>query len=147
MVKKKSIKGTTQVQVPEGVKILVAVTFVAALVSFIAGGFLFSFSDTVSNNAAVFVEQGLAVPTSGELIFFGIALLGLAILEYFIARNLLKLKNWARMVLIIFAVFGIITAVINLTEQLYASGIYSLLLNGLIVWYLAFRKETVKAFR
>ena len=147
MVKKKSIKETRSAQVPEGIKILAVLGFVAAFVSFVAGGFLFSFSDTVSNNAAIFVDQGLVVPTSGELIFFGIALLGLAVLEYFIARDILKLKNWSRMVLIVLSVFGIITAIVNLTEQLYASGVYSLLLNGLIVWYLAFRKKTRQAFK
>lgn len=147
MVKKKSIKETRSTQVPEGIKILAVFMFVGAFVSFIAGGFLFSFSDTVSKNAAIFIEQGLAVPTSGELIFFGIALLGLAVLEYFIARDIFKLKNWARMVIIVFSVLGVITAVMNLTEQLYASGVYALLLNGLIVWYLAFRKETRKAFK
>ena len=147
MVKKKSINENRSVRdVPEGVKILAVFCFVGAFISFLVGGFLFSFSDNVSQNAALFIQQGMAIPSSITLIFLGIVLLGFAVLEYFIAREVLKLKNWARNVIVIFSVFGIITAIANLKDKLFAGGVFSLLVNGLVIWYLMFRTETKKAF-
>ena len=148
MVRKKFIKEIRSVnEVPEGVRVLAVFCFVGAFISFIAGGFLFSFSDNVSQNADLFIQQGIAVPSPMELIFLGIVLLGFAVLEYFIARDVLKLKNWARSAITIFAVFGIITAITNLTDKLFVSGIFSLLVNGFVIWYLMFRIETRKAFK
>ncbi|MCK5449418.1 DUF2127 domain-containing protein [Candidatus Pacearchaeota archaeon] len=148
MVKKKSIKDTGLVRdIPEGIKILAVFCFIGALFSFIAGGFLFSFSDSVSQNADIFIQQGIDIPSSMELIFLGIALLGLAILQYIVARDILKLKSWARNVVVVFSVFGIITAIANLTEKFFASGIFSLLVNLLIIWYLTIRKDTRKVFK
>ena len=93
MVKKKSINENRSVRdVPEGVKILAVFCFVGAFISFLVGGFLFSFSDNVSQNAALFIQQGMAIPSSITLIFLGIVLLGFAVLEYFIAREVLKLS-------------------------------------------------------
>lgn len=148
MVKKKSIKEKDSVsRVPEGVKILAVFCFIGAFFSFIAGGFLFSLSDNVSQNADIFIQQEVAIPSSMELIFLGIALLVFAVLQYIIARDILKLKKWARNVIVIFSVFGIITAISSLTEKFFASGISSLLLNLLVIWYLAVRKETREVFK
>lgn len=148
MVKRKSIEKIRLVHdVPEGVKILAVFCFIGAFISFVAGGFLFGLSDNVSQNAALFVQQGIPIPSPIALIFLGIALLGFAVLEYVIARDILKLKNWARSAVVIFSVFGIITAIINLKDKLFAGGIFSLLVNGLIVWYLMFRIETRKVFK
>ena len=148
MVKKKSIEEAKSAKnAPEGIKILSVFYFAGALISFIVGGFLFGFSDNVSQNAALFVQQGLEVPNPMTLIFFGIALLGFAILEYSIAKEILELKSWARSAIVIFSVFGIITAISNLTDGFFASGVFSLLVNGLIIWYLMFKIETKKAFK
>ncbi|MCK5321393.1 hypothetical protein KAJ38_02340 [Candidatus Pacearchaeota archaeon] len=147
MVKKKSIEKVKSVHnAPEGVKILAVLYFVGALISFVAGGFLFSFSDNVSQNAALFVQQGVEIPSPITLILFGIALLGFAVLEYSIAKDILKLKNWARNAIVVFSVFGIVTAISNLTDKFFASGVFSLLVNGFIIWYLMFKIETRKAF-
>ena len=148
MVKKKSIKESTSVQdVPEGIKILAVFCFIGAFISFIAGVFLFSFADNVSQNATIFIEQGIEIPSSMTLILFGIVLLGFAIFEYFLAKEIFKLKNWAKNALIIFSVFGIITAIMNIKEKFISSGIFSLIMNGLIIWYLTFRLGTRKAFK
>ncbi len=148
MVKKKSIEGAKSVHnVPEGVKILAILYFAGSIISFIVGGFLFSFSDNVSQNAALFVQQGIEVPSPITLILFGIALLGFAILEYSIAKDILKLKNWAKNAIVIFSVFGIVTSISSLTDGLFASGVFSLLVNGVIIWYLIFKKETRRIFK
>ncbi|MFH1238379.1 MAG: hypothetical protein ABIH79_01470 [archaeon] len=148
MVKKKSIKESTSAQdVPEGIKILAVFCFIGAFISFIVGGFLFSFADNVSQNAAIFVEQGIEIPSPMTLILFGIVLLGFAVFEYFLAKEILKLKNWAKNALVILSVFGIIAAIVNIKEKFTSSGIFSLLMNGLIIWYLTFRIGTRKILK
>jgi uncharacterized membrane protein (DUF2068 family) len=149
MVKKKS-GGSLECAcggAPEGVRIIGVLYFVGALIALVFGALLLSFSDSVSQNSAALVQSGVEIPDPSTLIYVGVALLVLSVLEYLIARGLFRLKNWARVVVAVLSVLGVVSAIMNLKDGMFASGIFSLVANGLIVWYLMFRAGTRKAFK
>ncbi|MEK6973997.1 MAG: hypothetical protein AABW41_02055 [Nanoarchaeota archaeon] len=65
-----------------------------------------------------------------------------AIIGFFIANGLSRLKNWARITAIVFAILGLINGLFTLPI-----GILNLLISGLILWYLGFNEEVKKAFK
>jgi hypothetical protein len=148
MVKKKSdsVSGCG-CGAPEGIKILAVLYFAGALIALVFGSLLFSFSDSISQNPAALAQAGVALPGAGTLVIVGVALLVLALFEYLVARGLLGMKNWARVVVAVLSVLAIVSAIFNLKAQMFASGIFALVANGLIVWYLMFRAKTRNLFK
>jgi len=143
MTKKKSSGPRSS---PEGVKIIGVLYFIGAFVSFVFGSILLSFSDSVRQNAAAISQAGIDIPSPAVMILAGITLLILAVLEYFIARGIFRRNNWARIVVVSVSALGIVGAVINLTKGMFAGGTFSLIVNGLIFWYLLSVSEVKKAF-
>lgn len=89
----------------------------------------------------------------------GIILLAFALIHFIIAYGLLKAKSWARKTTIIIAVVGIFIniAIISIalsilnvsgitdTFTIFAGNIFTILLNGIIIYYLT-RKEVKEFF-
>jgi len=141
VVKKKS-------NVPEGVLILAVLVFAGAVVSFLLASFMFSFADGIrSMDPSVLISAGFDGLGYGLVILLGLFFLGMSIFNYFVGQSLLIGRNWARIILGVFSALGIIVAVMNLFNGIYASGVFSLIVNGVIVWYLFTRKETKKFFK
>lgn len=134
-------------KIPEGVKVLSALYFFGAVVSMLIASFLFNFYDSLTSGIAggQLSQMALMIEPLWVLVA-GIALIAMGVLDYFIGRGLLKLQNWARIVVSVFAVLGIVGSISNLSTGAYATGIFSLALSGLIAWYMLIRKETKKAF-
>ncbi len=143
MVKKKSIELS---EVPEGVKIIGGLYYIGALITLILGSLLLSISDSVRQNADAFVQAGVNIPNSTTLVIAGIALLVISIVEYLLARGIFKLAKWARFTIAFISVLGIVGAVMNLKNGMFAGGIFSLVANGLIIGYLLFCKKTRDLF-
>ena len=126
-------------QVPTGVKIIsvlyyigAALLLIGAIVALLGGTFL----------SGVF--GGLVALGIG--IFLAIIFLAFAVLSFFIAKGLWKAKNWARVVVIILSCLGFLGAISSLLSG-QMTGIISLILNGVVGWYLWFSKEAKGFFR
>lgn len=83
---------------------------------------------------------------AGLLTFVGIIGLGFAVLYFFIGRGLWKGQNWARIVVIIFSILGLLSGIIALIGKAYFQGIFALAIPGVIGSYLLFSKKIKAAF-
>ncbi len=117
-------------EVPIGVKIISIIYYLGTVVGVILGLFFI-------------------IPVG--VFFEGIILFGLGILSFFVARGLLKLRPWARVLAIILSCLGILMAVFSIA---YLGGIlgniftiiFSLLFELLTGGYLLFNNNVKKAF-
>ena len=91
--------------------------------------------------AGVFAQiPGLALLSSSLMIVASIVMLAFAVLDYFIARGLWNGKNWARILVIIFAALGILGSI-------WPFNIVTIIIDGLVILYLGFYKPAVDYFR
>jgi len=125
-------------QVPIVVKIISVLNYIGcgvlvlcAIFSFVGAGIISSFLGFLG----------------GFVIILGIIFLALAVLVFFIARGLWKGQNWARIITIIFAILGFLSAIYVLVDGLIANGIVNLIVEGFIAGYLIFSKEVKEAFK
>ena len=107
-----------------GIAMLIGSAFIAPLIASIPG-------------AAAFAALGAAAAIIG-----GIIMIALAVLYFFLGKGLWNGKNWARIVILVFSVLGILSA---LTNPL--AGIVGIVINAVIIWYLGFNKEAKNYFR
>ena len=133
--------------IPEGVKILAVLYFFGTFVLAFIGMFMFNLADAARLNGGAFVIGEGAVLTTGVAIGTGFGLIIVAVLSYLIAKGLLRAKNWARMILIVLAVLGIISGILNMISGIYFGSTFALLINGIILWYLFFREDIKKYFK
>lgn len=138
--------------VREGVWILAVLAFATALSLVAMGLQMFSLSDVFRGSAGL----PLADPTTGAVagsinsgMFFGIglALVALAFLSYFVGKGMLKAKKWARVVIGIVAIIILAIAVVLMVNSYYAIGISGMIIAGLQIWYLFFKKSSKKYFK
>ncbi len=129
--------------VPTGVKVVSVLYYVYGVIGIIFG-LLFFVSAGFMDSIAKEIPQ-LRVFGAGLFFILGIILIGLGILGFFIGRGLWKAKSWARILVIIFAFFGIIASIVNLIKGNFGS-IFGLVINGLICGYLLFNKNVKKTF-
>lgn len=127
-------------EVPVGVKIISVLGYIGAVlvlllgIGMIAGaGFIASFL------------EGLAILGAGLFVGLGIVLIALAVLGFFMARGLWKGQNWARILTIIFSGIGFLQALIALIQGNFGS-IVTLVIDGIIAYYLWFNADVKKAF-
>lgn len=130
-------------EMPTGVKIISVLYYIAAgfaaigaLVLMIVGS---SFMPNISGTLPI---ESFGV---GVAIFFGIFLLAVAALDFFIARGLWNGKSWSRIMVLIFGFIGLVGSFISLAQADF-SVILGLLIQGTIVGYLLFSKEVKEAF-
>jgi hypothetical protein len=140
VLKKESL--VVKKEAPIVVKILSILTYIGAALTLLGGIMMLIGSAFIGTMLA-----GIAgVPTwltgagTAALIFLGIIFIGLSVLDYFIARGLWTGKNWARILVLIFVGLGALSSLISLK-------ILSLIVYGLIIWYLGFNKEAVAYFK
>ena len=82
----------------------------------------------------------------GLVIFAAILVLVFTVLSFLVARGLWKLKNWARIVAIVFAGLGILGVLGSFATGFDISSLIQLAIHGAIGGYLLFSKEAKKAF-
>jgi uncharacterized membrane protein HdeD (DUF308 family) len=78
------------------------------------------------------------------IILVGFVFLALGIAYLVMAYGLWKGKGWAWTISLILSVIGIITGIVYITQDNLAGGIASIIINGVIIYYLY--RPNVKAF-
>ena len=134
-------------EVPTGVKVIAVLYYIVAgllaisgILSLVGAGAMSS----ITNKIPLF--EILGALGSGLFIIIAIIFIGLGVLEFFIARGLWKAKSWARILVIIFAAIGALFAIVSLVQGNIFSGLFNLLINGLIGGYLWFNNNVKEAF-
>ena len=133
MAKKKKTR-----TMPAGVKVISVLYFIGAALSLL--GAIFAFTA----GAALSTLFGGAAAALGSV--FGIVLIGFAVLDFFIGKGLWQGKNWARIVALVSAVLGLLSALFSLIGGAIGTGIIYIVIHGLILWYLGFNEEAKSAF-
>jgi len=132
-------------EIPIGVKIISIVYYVAAGLALIMAIMLFTGAAYVNSIlGSIPLINILGILGSGLFVFGGIASLLSGVLSFFIGRGLWKLKNWARIFVIIFACIGVLIGIFSLFSW---GAIVMLAVNGAIGGYLIFSKEVKEAFK
>jgi len=128
-----------------GITLLGVLGYIGAVLTLLTGLAMLTFSAYLGNLLAsipAMADIGTIITTLGAIgfIVLGIIFIVLSILDYFIARGLLNGKNWARILMLIFAALGVLSS-------LWPFNIVSLIIDGLIIWYLGFYKPAVGYFK
>jgi len=128
-----------------GITILAVLGYIGAVVTFLMGialllGSAYLGSLIASIPATAEISSIIATIGTMGFIVLGIIFIGLAILDYFIAKGLWNGKNWARILMLILAGLGVLSS-------LWPFNIVNIVIDGVIIWYLGFYKPAVKYFR
>ena len=133
----------SKLEVPIGVKII-------SIIYYLFAGFcVFSALFILIGGATLGLDT---IPLLGTLFLalrsvMAIFLIATAVLEFFIARGLWKGQSWARVLVIIFSMFGLLFSLIGLAGGAYLQGTMGLVVNGFIGGYLLFSKESKSHFK
>jgi len=131
--------------IPTLVKVISILYYVmAGLLVLLGLSFIFGGGYLNSILQSIPILNILGILGSALLVFAGVVMILFGILDFFIGRGLWHTKNWARILVIVFAILGILASFNSLTT---AVGIISLLYNLAIGGYLLFSKEAKKAFK
>ncbi len=127
------------------VKIIAIIGFIGAVFAVI-GGIAMLLGGTFLSAIIPFMENGMfqGAFVGAFFIVTAIVTLALGVFMFIVALNLWKHQNWARIVMIIFAIFGVIS---SLPSLLIGTGIIGLIINGGIFYLLTFQKDIIKLFR
>lgn len=124
-------------EAPIGVKIISVLYYIGAGISLLGAIFMFFGGSFLS-------QYMLSSILGGAFVLLGFFMVGLAVLSYFIARDLWRLKNWARIIVIVFSALTVLGALTSITQGV--RPIVDLLVSLAIGGYLAFSKEAKSAF-
>lgn len=124
---------------PFGVKLIAILLYLGAI-SLVAVGILMLTGST-------FVAPLISAyaPNAGITIAGGIVTILVAIFGFIVGLRLRKGSNGARLIVIVLSILGVLGSISNLSTNI-AVGIIWLVINGLVLWYLAFKKEAVAYF-
>lgn len=147
-------KSSPNKEAPTGIKVLSVLYYISAVFLILAGLFFLIMGiltlTSSGNNLGSQAEAVASLLFSSMGIFtliLGIVFIGLAVLNFFIARGLKKGKRWSRTLVIIFSCLGIILAVPSIIKGSFFSGIFDLLISGIIGGYLLFSSKVKEFFR
>jgi hypothetical protein len=148
--KAKHVESTKKNNLPTGVKI-VAVWYYIWAILWMVFGLLIAIGSSAIITYLIGLFPGLATVRFGTLILLGIVvglvLIGLGVLEFFVARGMWRLKAWARITAILLSLLAVVNAVYVLTSGLQPIQLTRLIFDGGIVLYLVFSKDAKKLFK
>ncbi len=125
---------------PLGVTILAILGYIGTVLLAIGGILMFTGAGFLTTSFGT-----LGVFSSNVFIGMGVFFLAFAVLQFFIAKGLWDGKNWARIITIVFAAIGVLSALMSLISGSFSS-IISLAIDGVIIWYLATVGEVKRFF-
>ena len=135
--------------VPTLVKVIAVLYYIGAAFSVLFGILLIAGGAFLGELLSTAMGGGFGALAGalGSAIFIvsGIIMIALAVLSFFIARGLWKAKKWARIVAIIFAILGVLSALSAIIQGNFGN-IIGLVINGAIGGYLLFSKDVKAAF-
>lgn len=128
------------------VKIIAILGFIGAAFG-VMGGLMMLFGGSFITTLVPTLNQSLeaiggAAVLTIVFVISGIIAIVFSIFGFFVSLGLWKFKNWARIVTIIFATLGIISGLTSLP-----SGLISIVIEGGILYLLAFNKDVIKLFK
>lgn len=135
---------------PTGVTIIAVLYFIGAAVCllggvllFVGGGFLATMMNQGGDGAAgAGILAGLGAVA-------GVIVLVVGVVSALVGWGLLKLKSWARIIVIIFSALGILGALamlLHFSPLILVGFVIRLAINGLILWYML-KPEVAAAFQ
>ena len=130
--------------VPTGVKIIAVLYYIGMVLEALGGIAMLAGGSFIGATIARQVS-GLGIIGGAVFVLFGLILLALAVLSFFIGRGLWHGKNWARILAIIFGCLGVLSALGNISKG-QTSNYLSLIINIVVVLYLWLAKEVKAAF-
>jgi hypothetical protein len=134
---------------PLGVKIISVLHYILTGIYALFGIFIIIYSKSLATNIADSASL-LSSDVAGItviLIIFSVFLIGVGVLEFFVARGLWRVKQWARILAIILAILGTVSAIYSLIVNFKYSQIVQLLIDSAIGIYLLFSEEVKEAFK
>jgi len=133
-------------EIPTGVKVISVVYYIFAAIAVIASIFLFSGASTINSILGSIPIIGiLGALGSGLFIFGAIMSLIFGTLSFFIGRGLWKAKRWARGLVIVFSIIGVLIGLVSIASGFVA--VVQLAISGFIGGYLIFSKKVKGAFK
>ena len=79
----------------------------------------------------------------GNWIIMGIVLIGFGVFEFFVARGMLKFKNWARTTQLVLVAIGVVWNLWHFA----AADVGSIIVGAAVFYLLVFEKSIVRLFR
>lgn len=134
-------------RIPLGVKIISIIYYIEVALCALMGLFMLFGANRMTEVVIA------ASPMLGEFVnallirVVAVFLIGLAVVIFVIGRAIWKLKQWGRIVAIIFAIFGVISVIISMVTAFKWTLILRLILHGFIGGYLLFSKEVRERFK
>ena len=130
-------------RMPLGVRIIAILYWIGAAFCAIGGLLMLVGSGFI----AALVSQIPVIGVLGPSFFIALGLfaLALAVVNTWVGIGLWKGRNWARIVALVFACLGLANQLFSLGNGK-SSGIITLIIHGVIIWYLGFNKDIKKAF-
>jgi hypothetical protein len=131
--------------VPTGVKVISVLYYIAAVLSLLGGIAMLVGAGLIGSLANSIPLLGLF--GGGLFVVGAIIMIGLAALDFFVGLGLWKGQQWARIVAIIFAALGALSALVSLVQgNIGGGGIVGLIIHGLIGGYLLLNSSVKMAF-
>jgi hypothetical protein len=153
MAKKLKVKRNGRMdmsKIPTGVKVVSVIYYISAFL-FALFGLLIIVGSNAIISYLITAAPELATVKYGTLlaigVIVGIVMIGIGILSFFIGKGLWRLRQWARIVAIIFGIFGLLSTIFSIATGFIVTQIVSLLIDGFITGYLLFSKDVKKAFK
>jgi len=109
--------------------------FIAGIVMLFGGTFIAGMMPLGANSAAGALVGALAV-------VMAIIIIAVSIFAFIVAMNLWKYVNWARIAMIVISALIVLESLITLP-----AGILGLIINGAILYFVAFNKDVVALFK
>jgi len=134
-------------EMPTGVKVISILYQIGGVIDMLLGTFLTvvgtGLTSLIAGNNAL---AGLIGAVSGVVFLIGgLFLVGIGVLIFVVGRGLWNARNWARIVVIVLSVVGILMSFANMFTG-FIMGIITLAVNGLICWYMTTNKDVKKTF-
>lgn len=123
---------------PAGIKVISILYYIGSAIAALTGlMMIFGASFFIQTFAET---AGLPEAGAGIIRIVGVISIAVGIISFFIAKNIGRGKNWARITAIVFAAIGALQAVIEMINGA-GTSIVILALDAFIIYYLGFSKE------
>ena len=151
MVKRRRVKKVVEEEgakkLPVGVQIISVWYYILAALCVLVGLFIIIGANAIISLLIESAPELESVLTGGVIIGVGLILIGIGVLCFFVGRGLWKLKQWAKILAIIFAITGIVLMVYSMITGFAFLQVVRFAINVAIGAYLIFSKEAKGIFK
>lgn len=139
-------------KIPVIVNIISIIYYIGAALYALIGILLITRSNAlVSYMISYYPNLGLETIGQGALatmvVIMGVLILGFGVFVFFVGRGIWKLRKWARIVVIVLSILGILSAIFSIIGGSVFIQIIKIAIHGFAGGYLLFSEEAKKAFK